>query len=108
MPYVPTVREAVLVQRVSRGDVEALVELWDLWFDEPLDQSRRIEDIAKDLEAKVAELTAKDEKDEKPKPKPKPRSSDNQDAIISAMEASVALVNEVIEETKRKRESRLF
>lgn len=69
MTYKPTLEVAILVQRVGNGDFSAVPELWPLLFEEPLDQTRPVEDIANDLAKRITELTADDEAEKSEEPK---------------------------------------
>jgi hypothetical protein len=57
MAYSPSFEVYELVERVSKGDVAALRELWPHLFDTPFDASRTLQDLADDVAKRLSELT---------------------------------------------------
>lgn len=63
---------ALLVDRVAKGDISAIGPLWDLLIEEPLDPSRPIVDVAKDLAAALEAYNKDSVVDPTPAPEPAP------------------------------------
>ncbi len=92
MTFKPTLEMALLMQRSAEGDLVAFAELWPLIMDEPLDTSRDLEGLVKEMTTRIESLT--------PAPEPaKPSVADIQNSILAVW----AEFNRIFDDPKMKR-----
>ena len=60
MAFTPTFEVYELLDRVSKGEVPALRELWPHLFSTPFDASRPVQDIINDVAERINEHTGED------------------------------------------------
>lgn len=79
MTLKPSFEMALLIDRIAKGDLTAIPDLWPLLTDKPFDSKRPLEDIGNDLVELIKPYT--------PEPEPdKSKSAEELAALLAAAE----------------------